>query len=493
MSLTDIAVSMLDQNKILLDIEDTAISTYMVVDDIGKHLKKAEERRLSQSGDQLESSRDSRIRDNQVLRTLQNIETALREGRGNSGGESSSGGGTTIIGGLGLIPKLLAGSVGIVLGLVIGQIDAIKAFMPKKFDEIKTSISTTLRNAKVGLQMNIELIKSSINEKIASVRTAMSNGLTRISDFFKISDDSKLGKALTSIKTGLSGFAKPFITAGEVISEFVSGASGKAVDTVSDVFGKMKAFFTGIGSKLGSIGTIIGGVAKTVGKLFAPLAIVMTIFDTIKGAISGFAEGGILGGLKGAIEGFFNSLIFGPLDMIKDAIAWVLGFFGFENAEKILKDFSFAETFTKIIDALFYPFEWISEKVGGFIDSIPKAFTGFIDSILPEEGYLRDKANSWFGLGQENESPPVPEPSKGAEESSFFDTIWQNQAALMAAIPNQGKTLTEQTNAAAQNANKAPTVIMNAPSQSTTNVSNGTLAVGGGLSVTDPFDFGTRR
>ena len=70
-----------------------------------------------------------------------------------------------------------------------------------------------------------------------------------------------------------------------------------------------------------------------------------TLWDTVKGAIAGFEEGGIVGGISGAIKGFFNSLITAPLDMLKDAVAWVLDLFGFENAAKVLDSFSFTDTF----------------------------------------------------------------------------------------------------------------------------------------------------
>jgi hypothetical protein len=85
--------------------------------------------------------------------------------------------------------------------------------------------------------------------------------------------------------------------------------------------------------------------------------------------IEGFEKEGIVGAIAGAVTGLFNSLIFGPLDMLKSAIAWVLGKFGFENAEKELNSFSFSEMFTNLIGTVKDFFidigKWVGEKMAG--------------------------------------------------------------------------------------------------------------------------------
>jgi hypothetical protein len=95
----------------------------------------------------------------------------------------------------------------------------------------------------------------------------------------------------------------------------------------------------------------------------------MTVWDTVKGMIEGYEKEGIVGAIAGAVTGLFNSLVFGPLDMLKSAIAWVLGKFGFENAEKELNSFSFSEMFTNLIGTVKDFFidigKWVGEKMAG--------------------------------------------------------------------------------------------------------------------------------
>lgn len=471
MALTDIAVAILDQNKLLSNMEDTNISTYVVVDDIGAHLKKAEERRQAQSGDELESQRDNKIRDSQLLKTLENINSSLKNGSLGGGSKPSSGSGMPSLPTMGLLGMGVSVAVGAFIGIIEGQLSAIKTLLPTKFiEDLGKDIGKSIRNMKVGLAMNIELIKTSVSEKITSLRTALSSGIDRISKVFSISDDSKLAKAFVAIKSGMASFAKPFITAGEAISSLVSGPASKTVDTIGSVFGKIKTFFTGIGSKLGAIGGMIGSVASTVGKIFAPIAIIMTLFDTVKGAIDGFMEGGLIGGIEGAVTGFFNSLIFGPLNMIKDAIAWIAGKFGFENTEAALKEFSFTEMFSSIVEKLFYPFKWIQDKVVGFAQAIPKFFENQVLDFVP------DFAKDLFTSESTNVTPSE---ITTAPPNTIFSTIKENERALEEAILRRS----------------GQPIIVSAPSQQTTNVSNSSTAVmgSGGMSMTDSFDVGTRN
>ena len=93
----------------------------------------------------------------------------------------------------------------------------------------------------------------------------------------------------------------------------------------------------------------------------------MTLFDTIKGAFEGAAEGGIVGAIAGAIKGLFNSLIFGPLDMIKGALAFVLDFFGMDRVAELLRSFSFADMFSALIDG-----------IAGFVNHIVEFMTNII-------------------------------------------------------------------------------------------------------------------
>ena len=155
---------------------------------------------------------------------------------------------------------------------------------------------------------------------------------------------------------------------------------------------------------------VIGKVAGIVGKLFLPITIVMTIWDTVKGAMEGFAKEGIIGGIKGAITGLVNSLIFGPLDLIKDAIAWILGVFGFDNAKKLLDSFSLEEVYKGFIDAVFKPVEMIK-------DIFFKIVNWFRNLEIPAIGFSAFgksfKMGPWkpFASDQKETAPTAPEAS----------------------------------------------------------------------------------
>ena len=125
----------------------------------------------------------------------------------------------------------------------------------------------------------------------------------------------------------------------------------------------------------------------------------MTLWDTVKGAIEGFEKEGIIGGIKGAIKGFFDSLIFAPIDMIKNATAWILGVFGFDKAEKFLKSFSLEKTFNEVIDAIFSPIETIKNIFTKIIDffkniEIPAIDLPLIGKIGPWKPFSDSKQES---------------------------------------------------------------------------------------------------
>ena len=107
---------------------------------------------------------------------------------------------------------------------------------------------------------------------------------------------------------------------------------------------------------------------------------IMTVYDTVKGALAGFEEDGFLGGLQGAIEGFLNSVIGAPLDLLKDVVAWVLKKFGFDETADALKDFSFSDMISKIVDTIFDLFKTV---INGFLEVVASGldFVGMGDKV----------------------------------------------------------------------------------------------------------------
>jgi hypothetical protein len=247
---------------------------------------------------------------------------------------------------LGTLGRIAAGAIGAALGVVIGQFKTIRVFFPKTVDKIVKPITDFVDN----FRARMTALSASIMTKLAQVGTAITNAITFVEGVFssaaaRINSLGKLGKGFTGTVSYIYETLKRIVKVFTDVGKMIGGAFKTALnlsDAASSILAPLKKF-------LGAIKSVAGAV----GKLFVPLGVVLTLFDTIKGTIDGYTEGGILGALEGGITGFFNSLIFGPLDLVKDLVSWVAGKLGFENFSKLLDDFSFSELFSKIISQIF--------------------------------------------------------------------------------------------------------------------------------------------
>lgn len=177
----------------------------------------------------------------------------------------------------------------------------------------------------------------------------------------------------------LTRLIDPFMDAFKIIKDLISGPVGK-----------VKGIFTGIGDALGTFTKMFKGVFGIIGKLMLPVTILMTAWDTVKGAIEGYEQGGVLGAIQGAVEGLIKSVLVAPLDMLREAVAWIAGMFGFENAQKELESFDLNTMFEDLMDAITSPIltlKLVFSKVKDFfIDSI-NSFIGMLQGIeIPKIG-----------------------------------------------------------------------------------------------------------
>lgn len=197
----------------------------------------------------------------------------------------------------------------------------------------------------VGLVDSIKKIFKLIKSPIKTIKSLSKN-------FVNFLKGSKIVKAVDEGKKGLSRI-------------------GKVFQRISNLFAKIGKLFpiTKSFTKL-MPGVIKGffGIGRFFGRLFPLFMVVTSTIDTIQGFIDGFKEGGIIGGIQGGIIGLFNSLVAIPLDLLTNAVAWIMGKFGFKNAEEILKSFSFANLFTGLFNSFF-------DVVGSAIDWVRSAFT----------------------------------------------------------------------------------------------------------------------
>ena len=284
-------------------------------------------------------------------------------------------GDTMGLGGLGGLAAGLAVALGAIVGAFKAQMKAIKYFTQIFIDveKIGASLRKSIASLAAGLSMSFDLLKSTISEKLSGVVKIFDTVIDAVKSAFAVGANSKIGMFIKSITQGLSKLFNPFVEAFTVIKDFLSGPTSKIFTQITETFGA-------ITSKFSMFTGIIAKSAKIFGKLFLPLTIVMTIWDTVKGAIEGFEKEGIVGGISGAIKGLFNSLIFGPVEMLKDATAWVLDAFGFDKASKFLDSFNVEEMFSSYVDAIFHPIDTFKEMM----KSIQDMFVKMKDFTIPE-------------------------------------------------------------------------------------------------------------
>ena len=263
--------------------------------------------------------------------------------------------------------------IGIALGALAGVISAyvnnikfwLKLFTPelmkKEISEVVKIIRTVFSN--LGLKL-----KEIFDTKLKSLGDFFENSINKIKSIFKIDDESKISKVFKWLKTGIKNFFAPFEEAYIVLKDLIAGPAKES-----------KGIFTVIGENLGKFGKMFGAVAEIVGKLLYPLTIVMTLWDTVKGAIEGYEKEGVVGAIQGALTGFFNSLVGGLADLVKDMASWVLEKLGFEEASKDLDSFSFQDIIADYFDALFHPIDTIKRMISSIQISIVETLNSLID------------------------------------------------------------------------------------------------------------------
>ena len=358
------------------------------------------------------------------------------------------------VAGLGLALGAIALAIGGGLGLIQGQIAAIKAYtkalvpgsFTKMIDNMKASWSTRIANIKTGISTRITALGTSIGALLDDLKLR-----------FAVNPETTLGKAIARIKGVFSilgqriqNIIKPIVTVSTMIGE-----------TIRPALSKVRLFFTGIGNKVKLFGNIVKRIAGIVGKVFAPIAIVTTAWATITGFIEGWKEDGILGGLEGAITGFFTSLVTIPLDLVKDAVAWVLKKFGWDEEAEALKSFSFTDLFKKAIGAVFDVFKGAINWVKTLFTDPVKAIKDLWNGVYGEDGIINtivwkpiSKVINWVmeKFGWKDDDPNAPDFDLFTFISGVWTTIvdkvkkgFQDFGNWIASIPSRVKLIALQT------------------------------------------------
>ena len=193
-------------------------------------------------------------------------------------------------------------------------------------------------------------------------------------------------KAFKTISDGFTKFKTSIKSFGTKVMKFINpilklfggGAGGGALKGFSKfgtTFGKFFGVFKGFFSKI-----------------FLPLQVIISLFDGFFEAkdAAGKSEG-MLATFFNSIIGFFggilDGLVFGMLDLIKDGIAWVAGFLGFEDVEKFLDSFSFSDMFNEFLDDIY---KWFNLLFSDPVAALTNLFSGLFGSVLSIGDYIMD-------------------------------------------------------------------------------------------------------
>jgi len=312
---------------------------------------------------------------------------------------------------------------------------------------IKNFFSTNLAAALRPIANTIDTITDTVNNALEPVKNIVTriktffsstflNGITKITDTFtnvvNVADDGRSSAIAEKFKSLVKGIKDYFGRFGPIFDDFINAVrtSVKAADDAGGIVGKIIGFARGFGQVLG--------------KIFLPITILMSAFDFITGFMDGYSEEGIIGGMREGLAKLFANLIGAPLDLLKGAVGWVLGMFGFDKAKEQLASFSFTEL---IGDLVRLPFNMISGAVDWvktlFTD--PKqALTDLWNGIVGEGGLIQlmfkpiDMAIAWvqgvFKFGDPENPFSLGEVISGALKSigEFFGGIFDIDIKSMA-------------------------------------------------------------
>lgn len=311
---------------------------------------------------------------------------------------------------IGLMGSALAVTLGGIVGAIQGQLKAIKFFtklltptslieaLNKSFLNITAKVSKSISSFVAGLSMQFDLLKAGFVEKMKTFGTTFDDVFNSVKKFFSFSEDSRMFKIFSTIKSTVTKFLDPIVDAFTAIKEMGSGKIAKSVEFLKNVFSGISDFFTGLGSKLGKFTSLFQATSKIVAKIAYPLTVIMAIWDTVKGALAGFEKDGIVGAIGGAIKGLFNSLVFGLVDMIKGGISWIAGALGFTAVEKFLDSFSFQDIFSDFVDVVLFIPQQIQNLIMSPIETLKKLGDSLMNMFDPVKDIVGQMVDAFLWL-----------------------------------------------------------------------------------------------
>lgn len=346
----------------------------------------------------------------------------------------------------------LAAAVGAFVGIVQAQIKAMMMtlqFIGKAAkwmynllpESLRSSISKSLKvipnffkDLATKLEINLTYAKNLVvdffKNKFAKVFVAIENGLVSIKEFFsrmfKIGGDGvgKIAELFGKVAQGIKNFFAPIGEAWTTIKNFATPVQS-ALSKVTGFFKGIAEFFSGAVAKFSVFGKVLGAFKTIIGKIALPITIIMGLFDGITEAIEGFKKDGIMGGIEGFITGALKSLVGSLLDLVKNALSWILGAIGFDKAEKFLDSFSFSDMIKDFVSAIFHPIDTVKTAFESIMKMLSKIEIPGIDFSLFGKNF---KFGPWkpfdnMGQTQSNTKEDVPALNKPIENKQTFANI----------------------------------------------------------------------
>lgn len=283
----------------------------------------------------------------------------------------------------------LLAPIGLIGAVIVSFVSGFVVEVKRQFDGLKAIVATfgrlfqPIRNAitSAGKTMFGNTLISAFFDTIKGGFTRIGNFLSGITKFIGESKTVEvIGDVLKKIRTGIRTIGKPFIDIGEAIGGSVTRVLAMTDD--AGIIGKTLRFARGFGTVLG--------------KLLFPITFIIGAFDLITGFIDGFKESEgdsivakFIDGVGGGLSKLIGNLIGMPLDLLKDAVSWIMGKLGFDSAVEILDSFSFTDILKKIVMA---PYNMLSKAVDYIISVFTDPTVDPIADLFAGIGNIADAA-----------------------------------------------------------------------------------------------------
>ena len=370
---------------------DAEEDTGRVVSAVEESGQRVEEALTTNASKDLENKREAERKQDALLSAIENIKPSVIID-GEEEGDTLN-----LLEKVGIGAALTGALAGTVAGLVTGFVDFYKKIFKLAFPNLTKRLKDIFGKG------------GSFSKFITSIREffTKNKAFTRISKIF-----SDLKKTVTGFGKSITKFLKPVKTAFQSILKIFKGAQAVGnvtgfLKTFKKFFNIFKNFFT---------------------KLFFPLQVLIGIFsagfeakDAIEKSEGFFAK--LLNGIVGAVGGLIDGIFLSTADFIKDGLAMIAGFLGFENIEKFLNSFSLSDIFNEGLDGIY---AFVNEIFAFEDTSLKGIFKSLIDLVTAPLGIAINFIKGIFEFGDPEKPFKISEFILGVfdDVKKFFTDIF---------------------------------------------------------------------